>query len=124
MTSPDLEKLYDETTGSDSLVSKPETEVSSLEDLSIAQPNKDFTPPENESADTIKDQKEDAFLSTLQNCPNLGALARATEEYSANEPLLEGQADMIKNRAPVGDITDLFHLNQFYGALLKDESKN
>ena len=123
MASPELEKLYEEATGSDSLISKPEKEVSSLEDLSMAQPDKDFTPPENESVDPGKDQKEEAFLTALQNSRNLGELARVTEEYSVNEPLLEGQADMIKNRVSE-KVTDLFHLDQFYGALLKDESKN
>lgn len=106
MASPELEKLYEEATGSDSLISKPEKEVSSLEDLSMAQPDKDFTPPQEEKEEKIeekkikglpgfdsfaflKGEKEGKFMKAIKTAYTFDTLATIVENYGEENGLTD-----------------------------------
>lgn len=122
--SSDLEKLYDEATGSDSFVSKPEKEVSSLEDLGMAQPDKDFTPPKNEAHDQttfdpeemLEDRREEEFMETIKTGNTPEKLATILENYGKdnNIPDMQIQASKIRKGALPETITREFGIRDQY----------
>ena len=89
--------------------------VPNLEDASLAQPDKDYTPPKvsqfqakkepekerpfSSGFDLVKENKNEEFEEAIENCKDLNDLANIVEQQydKTKEAKLEGQAQKIRD---------------------------
>jgi hypothetical protein len=141
MTSPELEKLYQEAAGPDSVGKQ----VPNLEDLSQAQPNVDFVPSEEKPFEEesqiakaqkhnlegfngfafLKERKEKDFMAAIKTSYTFDKLATVIDKYAIdnNLPELQVQASKIRKEEVFEPIAD-FGVADQYHILVKNKLNN
>lgn len=108
--------------------------VPSLEDASLAQPDKDFTPPEDKvnnqptfnPEELHKERLEEKFMEDIKTGYTIEKLARIVERYGKDNgiPDMQIQASKIRNGALPETITREFGIRNQYEILVKEMLAN